>query len=87
MLGLYSSISTVITLLKMHSITNYAVTEFIQGSRTRRWGIAWSFGDWSVPFISSRSWYSYYVALFAISAQSVVPVDQDRNQTRIECEH
>jgi 23S rRNA (adenine1618-N6)-methyltransferase len=45
MLGKHSSVATVIEILKSHQIDNYAVTEFVQGSKTRRWGLAWSYGD------------------------------------------
>jgi 23S rRNA (adenine1618-N6)-methyltransferase len=45
MLGKFSSVSILIQKLREHSIGNYAVTEFVQGSRTKRWGIAWSFED------------------------------------------
>ncbi|KAF7903260.1 uncharacterized protein EAF01_006309 [Botrytis porri] len=45
MLGKFSSLSKVIEQLKKYKIDNYAVTEFIQGSRTRRWAVAWSFND------------------------------------------
>ncbi|KAI9793251.1 MAG: hypothetical protein M1816_000672 [Peltula sp. TS41687] len=45
MLGKLSSVSTIIGLLNEAGIQNWAVTEFIQGSKTRRWAIAWSWGD------------------------------------------
>jgi 23S rRNA (adenine1618-N6)-methyltransferase len=45
MLGKFSSVSVVVQKLRDKGIDNYAATEFIQGSKTRRWGIAWSFGD------------------------------------------
>ncbi|EHK98395.1 putative methyltransferase-like protein C27D7.08c [Glarea lozoyensis 74030] len=45
MLGIFSSVSILIQKLKANGIENYAVTEFVQGKKTRRWGLAWSFED------------------------------------------
>ncbi|MCJ1282209.1 hypothetical protein MMC26_001532 [Xylographa opegraphella] len=45
MLGKLSSVSEVIEQLKHKGVVNWAVTEFVQGTRTRRWGVAWSWGD------------------------------------------
>ncbi|KAE8354119.1 DUF890 domain protein [Aspergillus coremiiformis] len=45
MVGKLSSVSILIEKLIEHGNHNYAVTEFIQGSKTRRWAIAWSWGD------------------------------------------
>lgn len=45
-LGKLSSATTLIELLRAHDCHNYAVTEFVQGHKTRRWCIAWSFGAW-----------------------------------------
>ncbi|KAI9816300.1 MAG: hypothetical protein M1827_001902 [Pycnora praestabilis] len=45
MLGKLASVSVVVTNLKEAGVTNWAVTEFVQGSRTRRWGVAWSWGN------------------------------------------
>jgi len=74
MLGLYSSISAIINLLKSHSITNYAVTEFIQGSRTRRWGIAWSFGDWRPTIKESRNIPSLPKTLLPFPSEYIIPI-------------
>ena len=42
MLGKLSSVGSVVERLKTAGCRNWAVTEFIQGSKTRRWGVAWS---------------------------------------------
>lgn len=44
MFGMVSSLETMIDKLRERGIDNYAVTEFIQGKKTRRWAVAWSFG-------------------------------------------
>ncbi|KAH8168589.1 U6 small nuclear RNA (adenine-(43)-N(6))-methyltransferase [Sarocladium implicatum] len=46
MVGFLSSLSTLVEKLKAEGVENYAVTEFVQGSKTRRWAVAWSFGGW-----------------------------------------
>ncbi|KAI0444335.1 hypothetical protein F4803DRAFT_263052 [Xylaria telfairii] len=43
MLGKQSSLKVLIETLKKHNVNNLAVTTFIQGNKTRRWGLAWSF--------------------------------------------
>jgi len=43
MLGKHSSVESLVPVIKLHT-QNYAITEFKQGS-TRRWGVAWNFGD------------------------------------------
>ncbi|KAG0156180.1 hypothetical protein PDIDSM_3357 [Penicillium digitatum] len=45
MLGKLSSINVLVETLIKHGITNFAVTEFEQGSKTKRWAVAWSWGD------------------------------------------
>lgn len=45
MLGKLSSVSVLVETLMKHDNHNYAVTEFVQGSKTKRWAIAWSWGD------------------------------------------
>ncbi|PWY90662.1 DUF890 domain protein [Aspergillus heteromorphus CBS 117.55] len=45
MLGKLSSVSILVEKLLQHKNNNYAVTEFIQGNKTRRWAIAWSWTD------------------------------------------
>ncbi|KAI0033736.1 hypothetical protein K488DRAFT_47114 [Vararia minispora EC-137] len=53
MLGKLSSVSEVVALLHSNSIDNYGITEFTQG-QTRRWAIAWSFGDVHLPDTLAR---------------------------------
>jgi 23S rRNA (adenine1618-N6)-methyltransferase len=45
MLGKLSSAKSIITLLKSHGIANWAVGIVDTGSSTKRWIVAWSFGD------------------------------------------
>ena len=45
MLGFLSSVSSLVASLKEAGIDNYAVTEFVQGSKTRRWAVGWSFSS------------------------------------------
>ncbi|EXJ54089.1 hypothetical protein A1O7_09426 [Cladophialophora yegresii CBS 114405] len=42
MLGKLSSVGTVVTQLRDKGCSNLAVTEFVQGQKTRRWCVAWS---------------------------------------------
>ncbi|KAI0752971.1 hypothetical protein C8Q80DRAFT_487656 [Daedaleopsis nitida] len=48
MLGKMSSLTHIVQLLRQHKIDNYAITELVQG-QTRRWVIAWSFGNVHLP--------------------------------------
>jgi len=48
MLGKQSSLTALVTLLRTHSVNNYALTELVQG-HTRRWALAWSFTDAHLP--------------------------------------
>ncbi|KAI0148346.1 hypothetical protein F4776DRAFT_660516 [Hypoxylon sp. NC0597] len=54
MLGKRSSLAVLIDTLKSHSVSNYAVTAFIQGNKTRRWAIGWSFGSRRPSLSASR---------------------------------
>ncbi|KAJ5576072.1 hypothetical protein N7535_002998 [Penicillium sp. DV-2018c] len=45
MLGKLSSVSVILEKLIQHDNHNFAVTEFDQGGKTKRWAVAWSWGD------------------------------------------
>jgi len=45
LIGKFSSLPVLVQKLRDKGVDNYAVTEFVQGSKTRRWGIAWSFDN------------------------------------------
>ncbi|KAK8043101.1 hypothetical protein PG994_013584 [Apiospora phragmitis] len=44
MLGKQSSLGAVVDRLRAKGIDNYAVAQFVQGHKTRRWAVGWSFG-------------------------------------------
>jgi 23S rRNA (adenine1618-N6)-methyltransferase len=46
MLGKLDSAKAIINLLKQHGITNWAVGYLEPGRKTKRWVVAWSFGDY-----------------------------------------
>lgn len=54
MVGKLSSLTPLIEKLRKHDIDNYAVTEFVQGTKTRRWALAWSFDDLRPSITASR---------------------------------
>lgn len=45
MFGKLSSLLEFIAKLREKGIDNYAVTEFVQGNKTKRWAVGWSFGN------------------------------------------
>lgn len=52
MLGKISSVTSIVETLIAHKNHNYAVTEFIQGSKTRRWAVAWTWTDMRPAMVS-----------------------------------
>lgn len=59
MLGKFGSVGTMVEKLKERGISNWAVKEFVQGTRTRRWGVAWSWGDMRPSMVSKTLWREY----------------------------
>ncbi|GLI79717.1 hypothetical protein PoHVEF18_008057 [Penicillium ochrochloron] len=55
MLGKLSSVTTLVELLVKHNNHNYAVTEFVQGSKTKRWALAWSWGNRRPAMLIARN--------------------------------
>lgn len=43
MFGFLASVTGILERLRQYEIDNFAVTEFVQGSKTRRWAVGWSF--------------------------------------------
>lgn len=44
MLGKYSSVEVIVERLRAVGVDNWAVQDLVQGNKTRRWAIAWSWG-------------------------------------------
>jgi len=66
MLGKLSSVSALVEKLMKHGNQNYAVTEFVQGSKTKRWALAWSWGDRRPSMVS----HSCFAFVFGASKMS-----------------
>lgn len=45
MLGMYSSIEAIVEILKAERVVNWAVKDLVQGQKTRRWCVGWSWGE------------------------------------------
>lgn len=76
MLGKLSSVATLVQKLRDKGVGNYAVTEFVQGSKTRRWGIAWSFEDLRPKMSVARGLNSLPKALLPFPSEYVIMVSQ-----------
>ncbi|CZT12009.1 hypothetical protein WAI453_003291 [Rhynchosporium graminicola] len=77
MLGKFSSIEPLVKKLKSNGVGNYALMEFVQGSKTRRWGIAWSFADLRPPVEVARGVASLQKVLLPFPGQYVVASDKN----------
>jgi 23S rRNA (adenine1618-N6)-methyltransferase len=54
MLGKHSSVAVILERLRQaHNVQNWAATEFVQGNKTRRWAVAWSWRDLRPTTVSS----------------------------------
>jgi 23S rRNA (adenine1618-N6)-methyltransferase len=74
MLGKFSSVAIIIEKLRANQIGNYAATEFIQGNKTRRWGIAWSFDDMRPNSSVARGLHSIPKSLLPFPPEYVIQV-------------
>lgn len=74
MLGKFESVAIIVQKLKEKGLDNYAVTEFIQGRRTRRWGIAWSFDDLRPSITIARGVTSLQKALLPFPSEYLIIV-------------
>lgn len=45
MLGKYSSVETIVQNFRGVGVTNWAVKDLVQGNKTKRWAVAWSWGN------------------------------------------
>lgn len=55
MLGKLSSVTILVETLTKRNNHNYAVTEFVQGNKTKRWAVAWSWKDMRPPMVCLTS--------------------------------
>lgn len=74
MLGKFSSVPVLVQKLREKSVDNYAVTEFVQGTRTRRWGIAWSFDDLRPNIVAARGVSSLQKSLLPFPSEYIINV-------------
>jgi 23S rRNA (adenine1618-N6)-methyltransferase len=79
MLGKYSSVASLVQKVRDKGVDNYAVTEFIQGSKTRRWGIAWSFEDLRPSMDIARGVNSLQKSLLPFPTEYVMTVSSSTN--------
>ncbi len=45
MLGKYSSVEVIVKRLRAIGVENWAVKDLVQGNKTKRWAVAWSWGN------------------------------------------
>lgn len=79
MLGKLSSLAILIEKLRAASCTNYAVTEFIQGQKTRRWCLAWSWQNLRAPSSIARNVPALEKKLLPFPPEYDIEVEGDAN--------
>ena len=52
MLGKYSSVEIIVENLRGAGVENWAVKDLVQGNKTRRWAVAWSWGSMRPSHVS-----------------------------------
>ncbi|KUJ16479.1 DUF890 domain protein [Mollisia scopiformis] len=77
MLGKFSSVGVIVQKLKENSIDNYAVTEFVQGTKTRRWAVGWSFDDLRPLMSVARGVSSLQKSLLPFPSEYYIPSKDD----------
>lgn len=83
MLGKFSSVAVLVQKLRDKGVDNYAVTEFVQGSKTRRWGLAWSFDDLRPVMSVARGVSSLQKSLLPFPSEYFVAVSLSRFDSTI----
>lgn len=62
--------------LRENGVDNYAVTEFVQGSKTRRWAVGWSFDDLRPAMSVARGVSSLQKSLMPFPSEYIIPVSR-----------
>ncbi|KAI2641252.1 hypothetical protein GGS21DRAFT_487591 [Xylaria nigripes] len=89
MLGKQSSLEVLVDMLRKHEIHNFAVTTFIQGSKTRRWAIGWSFSTRRPSLSASRGCGSFVAKRILPPVTAItIPISTDATPSfkRILCD-
>ena len=80
MLGKFSSVAELVQKLRGEGIDNYAITQFVQGSKTRRWGIAWSFEDVRPSMEIARGLHNLQKSLLPFPSEYLITVGIPRHR-------
>lgn len=84
MCGKLSSVGIVVGRLKDAGCVNWAVTEFVQGTKTRRWGVAWSWGGWRPAVRAARGVSGKALKATATTAEAAKQSQKIRDQEEPE---